>query len=80
VVFWAIFPVFELPLFAGNQQKGFGVSGDKPGPLAVALGFVVRLKRASESVMSCALWWGRQRAVWWACWAINKTCWAISRA
>ena len=79
MVFWVIFPVLELPLFAGNQQKWFGITDDKLGLLVVSLGFVVGLKGASESVMSWALWWGQQRAVQWACWAVSKTCWAISR-
>jgi len=47
VVFWAIFPVLELLLFASNQQKGFGVAGGKLGSLAVPLGFVIRLEGAS---------------------------------
>jgi len=79
VVFWAIFPVLELPLFTGNQQKGFGITGDELGPLAVPLGFVVELKGASESMMSWALWWGWLRAEQWG-WAISKTCWAKSGA
>ena len=78
MVFWAIFPVLELPLFAGNQQKGFGIAGDKLRSLAIPLGFVVGLKGPSESVMYWALWWGWQRAVQWACWTISETCWAKS--
>ena len=65
--FWAIFPVLELPPFAIDQQKGFGVDGDKLGSLVVPVGFIIRLKGASESMMSGALWWGWQRCVQWAC-------------
>jgi len=52
--FWAIFifPVLELPLFAGNQQKGFDVAVDKPRLLVAPLTFIVGLKGASGSIMS----------------------------
>ena len=60
--------------------KPIDIAGGKLGSLPDPFGFVVGCKGAPGSVMSWALWWGQQRAVRWACWAISKTCWAKSGA